>query len=316
LLSTINDYMDISLLASGNMEVKRKSIDLHPILHQLYDQFQPQCAHKKLGLLLEIPGSTERLTLQSDAGLFQKILQHLLDNAVKFTYQGEITFGYKVQPGAYEFYVKDTGIGISKESLSLIFESFVQEELSPTRGYEGNGLGLSIARGLVILFGGQMRVESDKGIGSTFFFTIPQEGMIEEVAMPEAINIEVLVQASRVVLIAEDDESNKQFMEAVLRKTGVTLLIAHNGKEAVDLCREHPEISLVWMDLKMPVMDGFEATRLIKTFRKDLPIIALTAFNLSSDEKKAREAGCDDYLSKPVDTEVLLGKLKRYGLST
>jgi CheY-like chemotaxis protein len=138
--------------------------------------------------------------------------------------------------------------------------------------------------------------------------------MKEEVAMPEAIRTEVPVLGSPVVLVAEDDMSNVQFIEAVLRKTDVTLLVANNGKEAVDLCREHPEISLVLMDLKMPVMDGLEATREIKSFRKSLPIIALTAFALSGDEKKAREAGCDDYTSKPVSREELLEKLKQYGI--
>jgi len=328
LLDTITSYMDISMIASGNMEVKRKPFDLHKILNQLYDQFQPLCAVKNLGLHLKTPAKTKGITLHADAELFQKILTNLLDNAAKFTHQGMIIFGYEIQstvttgltaeesgnPVALEFYIKDTGIGISRESLSMIFDSFKQEELCPTRGHEGSGLGLTIAQGLVQLLGGKIRVESAKDKGSTFFFTIPTEGMKEEVEMPEAIRTEGAVLGSPVVLVAEDDMSNVQFIEAVLRKTAVTLLVANNGKEAVDLCRVHPEISLVLMDLKMPVMDGLEATREIKSFRKNLPIIALTAFALSGDEKKAQEAGCDDYTSKPVSRKELLEKLQQYGI--
>ena len=148
----------------------------------------------------------------------------------------------------------------------------------------------------------------------TFFFTIPSEGMKEEVAMPKAIRTEVPVLGSPVVLVAEDDISNVQFIEAVLRKTAVTLLVANNGQEAVEQCRAHPEISLVLMDIKMPVMDGLEATQEIKSFRKDLPIIAITAFAMNGDETRASEAGCDDYLAKPVSMELLFEKLQQYGI--
>jgi len=264
---------------------------------------------------LEISDKTKKITLHSDTELFQKILSHLLDNAVKFTSQGEITFGYAILTGAIEFYVKDTGIGISHESNTLIFESFKQEELSPTRGHEGSGLGLSIAQGLVRLLGGEMRVDSIKGSGSTFFFTLPYDGMKKEDVMSEAVNMEVNVHDNPVVLIAEDDEPNFQLLKAVLKKSAITALSANNGKEAVSRCREHPEISLVLMDIKMPVLDGLDATREIKSFRKDLPIIALTAFAMSGDEKRVREAGCDDYIAKPFDISILLEKLKRYGLS-
>jgi len=328
LLDTITSYMDISMIASGNMEVNRKPFDLHKILNQLYDQFQPLCTVKNIGLHLKTPAKTRDITLHTDAELFQKVLTHLLDNATKFTNQGKITFGYEIQsagttglpteksgsPVALEFYASDTGIGISKESLSMIFDSFNQEELCPTRGHEGSGLGLSIAQGLVRLLGGEIRVESRKDKGSTFFFTIPTKGMKEEVAIPEVICSEVPVLGSPVILFAEDEMSNVKFIEAVLRKTAIILLLANNGQEAVEQCRAHPEISLVLMDIKMPVMDGLEATREIKSFRKSLPIIALTAFAMSGDDKRAYEAGCDDYLSKPISIESLFEKLKQYGI--
>jgi CheY-like chemotaxis protein len=328
LLDTITSYMDISMIASGNMEVKRKPFDLHKILNQLYDQFQPLCTVKNIGLHLNTPAKIKGITIQTDAALFQKILTNLLDNAAKFTHQGKIIFGYEIpsavttglpakesgNPVALEFYVKDTGIGISREYLSIIFDSFNQEELCPTRGHEGSGLGLTIAQGLVRLLGGEIRVVSAKDKGSTFFFTIPSEGMKEEGTIPEAISTKVSDLGSPVILVAEDDMSNVQFIEVVLRKTAITLLVANNGQEAVEQCRAHPGISLVLMDIKMPVMDGLEATREIKSFRKDLPIIAITAFAMNGDETRASEAGCDDYLSKPVSLEKLFEKLKQHGI--
>ncbi len=328
LLDTITSYMDISMIASGNMEVIRKSTDLNRLLHELYEKFQPLAAIKNLELHLEIPAKSNDIIFYTDAELFQKILTHLLDNAAKFTHQGKIIFGYEIRStgmtgppteksgnhAELEFYVKDTGIGISRESLSIIFESFKQEELSPTKGYEGSGLGLSIVQGLVRLLGGKIRVESAKGKGSSFFFTIPFEGANEQVVIAEPNFIKATKQSNPVVLVAEDDMSNVQFIEAVLRKTAVTLLVANNGQEAVEQCHAHPEISLVLMDIKMPVMDGLEATREIKSFRKDLPIIAITAFAMNGDETRASEAGCDDYLAKPVSMELLFEKLKQYGI--
>ncbi|TSA25291.1 MAG: response regulator, partial [Bacteroidetes bacterium] len=314
LLGTISNYMDISLIASGTMEVNRKSMDLHPMLHHLRDQFQPLCAGKSLELHLKIPGKTEPITLLSDEELLLKVLSHLLDNAFKFTAKGEITFGYVNKPWVLEFFVKDTGSGIRKEAQTRIFESFAQEELLNTRGHEGSGLGLSIAQKLIQLLGGKMRVESEKGIGSTFFFTLPWEetetGIITKTeGKQKALSVE-----NQVILIAEDEESNLLFLQTILRKTAITVLLAGNGKEAVDVCREHPEVSLVLMDLRMPVMDGLEATREIKTFRKNLPIIAITAYAMSGDEKKALDAGCDDYLSKPVSREELMEKIKQFGV--
>jgi len=314
LLSTINNYMDISLIASGNMEMKCKSFDLHPVLHQLCEDFQPLCTIKNLELHLQIPGKAKPIKLLADAELFGKALSHLLDNAVKFTKKGKITFGYSEQPGALEFFVKDTGTGIRKEAQSRIFESFMQEELSHIRGYEGSGLGLSIAQGIIQLLNGDMRLKSEKGVGSTFSFTIPYEGAKEEVSKPESVIAEVPVHGNPVILVAEDDESNLFYLETILEKTGVGFIPVMNGKEAVAQCRKHPEISLVLMDLKMPVMDGFEAAREIKSFRNTLTIIALTAFAMRGDEMKALEAGCDDYLAKPVDKNSLMNVLGKYGL--
>lgn len=334
LLKTITDYMDISLIASGNMEVALIPINLQSIFHILFDKFQPLCANKNLRLKLEIPNETEGFMLFSDLALFQKIMTHLLDNAIKFTTEGEITFGYVLTSSTtaagsitqtdctvgersrtpeLEFFVKDTGVGIKPEAISLIFESFKQEELSHIRGHEGSGLGLSIAKGLVQLLGGQIHVTSIKGAGSRFSFTMP-DSKIQLSVKPEVKTNNLPYLDKPVILIAEDDESNLFYLEAILKEKLVSIISAINGKEAVDQCRQHPEISLVLMDIKMPVMDGLEATREIKLFRRDLPIIACTAFALSGDTKMLLDAGCDDYVSKPVNKKILLGKLEKYGV--
>ena len=315
LLSTVTNYMDISLIVSGTMEAKMKRFNLQQFLHQIRDQFDLLCTEKNIKMQLEIPPESDTVSLYSDQELLRKIISHLLDNAVKFTSKGGVGFGYRILAGTLEFYVKDTGIGINKESGSLIFETFVQEELTTSRAYEGSGLGLSIAKGLVQLLGGDMRIESEKGRGSAVFFTIPYQEVNKEDHVPEAIPADASDQRNPVILIAEDDESTLLFIQAVFRKTPVNLIAVDNGIDAVQHCREHPEISLVIMDIKMPLMDGLEATRQIKSFRRDLPIIALTAFAMSGDEKKAMDAGCDDYIAKPVAIDLLLKKLKKYGLS-
>jgi len=315
LLNTITSYMDISLIVSGTMEVKRKMFNLSQALHQLRDHFLLLCLDKNIVLHLEIPLNTQILEINSDQELLRKIISHLLDNAVKFTSKGEVRFGYSVKEEALQFYVTDTGIGISKEFSSEIFESFVQEEVTHSRGYEGSGLGLSIAKGLVQLLGGEMQIKSEKGKGSTVFFSIPHHGLNSTVPVFEAIPAKVREQRNPLILIAEDDEATLLFIKAVFRKAPLNLMIVDNGRDAVQRCREHPEITLIIMDIKMPLMDGLEATRKIKSFRSDLPIIAITAFAMRGDEKRALDAGCDDYIAKPVAIDLLLKKLKKFGLS-
>lgn len=326
LLSTITNYMDISLIASGNMELHRNSIDPYFLFHHLYSQFQPFCDNKNLVLQLSIPDKAEGIVFYSDEGLLIKIMSHLLNNAIKFTFQGEITFGYTIkqpdrkasatlvgQATEIGFFVRDTGIGIRQEALSMVFESFKQEEFSYNRGFEGSGLGLSIAQGLVQLLGGEIHLESVKGSGSYFSFSLPFNGVPVGIDTEETVN-KPFIHDKPVILIAEDDEANLFYLETILKKKHISVISAINGQEAVDKCREHPEISLVLMDIKMPVMNGLQAASEIKKFHKELTIIACTAFGMSGDEKNALQAGCDDYLTKPLSRATLIGKLKKYGV--
>lgn len=314
LINTITNYIDISMLASRNMEITRKSVDPVNLLNLLYQKVQPVCREMNLGFFLDLPDSSDQILLNTDAELLRKALGHLLDNAVKFTHQGEIRMGFVLHDNGMEFFIRDTGVGISEDARERVFQTFAQEELSLTRGYEGSGLGLSIADGIVRLLGGSIRLVSEKGQGSHFSFCLPvQPADPSIITEPERVVIKPSG-IKPVILVAEDDESNMLFMRSVLSRIAVDLLTASTGLEAVEHCKTNPAINIMLMDLKMPEMDGYEATKTIKAFRPELPVIAVTAFAMSGDRKRAFDAGCDDYLAKPVTIESLYEKLKKFGL--
>jgi len=235
-----------------------------------------------------------------------KIFSHLLDNAIKFTKEGEISVNFSNRAGSYLFSVSDTGIGISQNSLSQIFDIFTQADTSSSRNYEGSGLGLSIAKGFVKQLGGEIWVESESGKGSTFFFTIPKKlknkDNMDTVGNPEKAS----PPKQYTILVAEDDESNYKYIEIVLKKSDFKVVRASNGFETIEICKSNPEISLVLTDMKMPGMDGLEATREIRKFLPHLPIVALSAFISIQDKNTALEAGCNDYIVKPVNKTKLI----------
>jgi PAS domain S-box-containing protein len=306
LQQTITDIMDISELKAGSIIPNIGDVYIGLVMNHFLDKLKLLCAKKNILVTLDLAAEHEDIILRTDEELLSKTLAHLLSNAEKFTKSGRITFGYSVKNQWVEFFVKDTGKGIEADKLKTVFDPFMQEDISITRGYEGNGLGLSIARGIAELLGGKLWVESKKGAGSTFFFTLPL------VTGSPALNPEIETEtphargsAKPLILIAEDDEANAELMDVVIQKSGFSTLLAINGRKAVELCHQYPEISLVIMDIKMPVMNGLEATALIKEFRPDLPVVAITAHAQTGDRHRMLEAGCDDYLAKPVDINAL-----------
>ena len=233
---------------------------------------------------------------------------------IKFTYEGEIHFGFKLKKDYIDFYVKDTGIGISEEKLSHIFGRFVKLNSF----VQGTGLGLAICQMIVEKMGGAITVESELHEGSTFRFTIPydmynkQEKFKKNAEREQHLKVAIKSLQLRTLLVAEDVDSNFLLMNTVLGKK-YKLIRARDGREAVDMYKEnHPD--LIFMDIKMPYMDGLEATRLIRGYSKDIPIIALTAFAFESDRERAIEAGCNDYLTKPVSQEAIEKILDKYSL--
>ena len=317
LLNTITDYMDMSLIVSNNVNVQYESIKFSEIISQLSKDFQNACIIKNLNFNIFCDEKTKNAVFRSDPALLEKIINHMVDNAIKFTKEGSISINFNIEQSQLDFYIKDTGIGISKESQEKIFDVYTQESTSTTRGYEGSGLGLSIVNGLLKILGGKIRVESEKGAGAEFYITIPINNEnkpgknADKNTLPSTTDDNKLP----IILIVEDDFVNYTLFEAILEPHASQIFYARNGLEAIEICQLHPEISIVLMDVKMPVMNGLEATKEIKTFRKDLPVIALTAYAMSGDEHKMYEAGCDGYIPKPAKAKDILEKIANLGFS-
>ncbi|MBC8005028.1 MAG: response regulator [Verrucomicrobia bacterium] len=316
LINTVTNFLDISLLTSGNQLVYKKEIELKSLMEQTIEKFKGSCLTKKLTLSLEIPEDEQEIRIITDKDILEKILYQLIDNAIKFTSEGSITLGYKTNDDEMLFFVRDTGIGIQPESQKQIFESFMQENTANTRGYEGSGLGLPIAKGFVELLGGRIWLDSEKGIGTTFYFFIPLEQKIGSGKAKSPEDTSTHTRHKQTVLVAEDDETNFFYINILLKNASINILHAWNGIEAVELCRDHSEVELVLMDLKMPEMDGFEATMHIKAFRPDLPVIAVSAYMSSEDKHRAIIAGCDEFITKPIRKELLLKKVEENGRLT
>lgn len=313
LINIITNFMDISLLNSGNQKVFKKEININRLLNEVSGNFADVCASKNLKINLEPERTSYNPVITSDRELLHKIFVNLIDNAVKFTLAGTITIGYKLEEQHILFFIKDTGIGISEEDQKVIFDIFHQVDFSNTRGYEGSGLGLAIAKGLVILLEGKIWVESQKGQGSSFFFSIPlKENNQKDLIKPA--NDQPHATTRQTILIAEDDDINFHFLSVILKDPLIKIIHAKNGNEAIEICQNHPEIKLVLMDLKMPETDGFEATRQIKTQNKDLPVIAITAYSGNEEKQKALLAGCDDIITKPVKRDFLIKKMVECGI--
>jgi signal transduction histidine kinase len=313
LLNTITDYMDISLIVSGSMTLHKKQVNIPLLMNQLYLKFQSRCKSANLELIEQIPTDSKELYLHCDNNMLEKSLSHLIDNAIKFTPWGRVVFGFRIIDKEFQFFVKDTGSGIDPDVQEKIFDYFRQEEISTTRGYEGSGLGLSITKGMVELMGGKIEIASEKGKGSTFTIFLQAEERItgnSGITKSENSNNEPV--NSPLILITDDDEISSYFHKTILKRASYKYLTAKNGMEAIELCRENPSISLVLMDLKMPIMDGLEATQKIKEFRRTLPVIGVSAYAMTGDKERALSAGCDDYITKPISSELLLDIIKKY----
>lgn len=312
LVDTITDYMDISLLVSGSMNVNKRDLKLSEFINGIFDEYKEIFNSKGINFSYVLPDEMKNFTLFSDHELLTKIMSHLLSNAYKFTKKGEVVFGLTDKRGRIEFFVSDTGIGIAKQNLSIIFENFSQESEGISRNYEGNGLGLSIVKGAVELLGGSINVVSEKDKGTELSFTIDSDDWKrsqEKNKLSDSISITKMPD----VLIVEDDDINMYFLETTVKALNCKYKTATNGLEAVKVCKLDEGINLVLMDIKLPIMDGYTATAEIKKIRPDVVVIAVTAHAMAGDESKALESGCDGYLSKPITRGSLTNKIKEMG---
>lgn len=313
LLAIINDLIDISKIESNQITLSPSEININEILNEQFLLFKPKADSLRLQLSFSMELSNAQSQIIADGTRLRQILSNLLGNAFKFTPNGFVSFGYSLKGDMLEFYVEDSGIGVPQNMLQQIFDRFRQVETDITRIAGGTGLGLAISKALVNKMGGEISVKSELNAGSTFYFTIPYYK--SDFKKQEELRLQTnsaIGNRKLKILIAEDNEVNYYYLKELLLEVNASLTWVVNGKEAVDLVREQSSFDIVLMDIKMPVMDGYEATREIKKIRKDLPIIAQTAYAMKSDMDMAKEAGCDEYITKPINREAFLNIITKY----
>ncbi len=314
LLSIINDLIDISRIESNQVTITPVETNINLLLTEVYLSFELTAANQGLKLALTHTLSELDTFILVDKGRLKQVITNLLSNSFKFTLDGNITFGCTIKDTFIEFFVKDTGIGIQQKDQQLIFDRFTQVETEISRQFGGTGLGLSISRSLVTLMGGTMWLESEIGKGTTFLFTIPllraNNRMNTHTDMSN-IPHELVVNSDKNVLIVDDDLVNRLLLVELLDNPRINLLHAKNGAEAVNLV-DSGSIDLVLMDIKMPVMDGIEATKMIRKNGGEMPIVAQSAYAQTLDIVRALEAGCTDYVTKPIDANDLFAKLNPF----
>jgi len=315
MLNIINDIIDISKIESGLMEINLKESNINEKVEYIYNFFKPEAERKGMNLFVKKSDHLHPVIIITDQEKLYAILTNLVKNAIKYTRQGFIEIGFGIKGNNLEFFVKDTGIGIPPNRQKAVFERFIQADISDKQAYQGAGLGLSIAKAYVELLGGKIWMDSVESMGTTFYFTLPfvaATTLETDLKQNEVVAESVNQGKSLKILIVEDDETSERLMEIGVGNLARHIFKARTGAEAVRICHEHPDLDLVMMDLQMPVMDGFDATRQIRAFNRDVIIIAQTAFAFASDRKKAIEAGCNDYIAKPVLKEELHSVIEKY----
>ncbi len=310
LLSIITDIMSMATVDAGQEKIRESEVNINDLCMLVYDQFVDKADDRKVSIDFTSKISDKDAEIITDGTKLQQVISNLVGNAVKYTHEGSIKFGYTIKKRHIRFFVEDTGIGIPKEMHQEIFKRFRQAVTSKSKVYGGSGLGLSIAKAYVEIMGGRIWLESEPGIGSRFFFTIPlkrqaEKGLPGEESRGSAVNYD----KKRTIMIAEDEDLNYLLLSEFLKDINVEVCRAANGDEAVDICSSDRQVDLILMDIKMPVMDGHEATRKIREFNYKIPIIAQTAYISGQDKESAFESGCNDFLSKPFKKEELIMKV-------
>jgi PAS domain S-box-containing protein len=316
LLSLVEDVFDTTMIETGQIKIINEIIDIIPVLKEVRNIIYGESLRENktgIEIILNIDQAINKKFLLTDSRRLKQALINLLRNAVKFTQEGYIEFGYteidKDDKKYLQFYVKDTGIGIDIKYHDVIFNIFRQIDNSNTRKYGGTGIGLSIAKKIVNMLGGEIWVESDPGKGSVTIPSLTEEEQKEFVTL----NLETENNfTGKTILIAEDDALSFEFLRLVFKNMNIRVLWAKNGNEVINHCENDPSINLVLMDLKMPQLNGFEATRRLKKIRPELPVIAQTAYATMADKEEALKSGCNEYLSKPLQILQLKNLINKY----
>lgn len=311
LLELIDNVIHLSRLQSEKMSVNSISFKPTKLITDVCRMFNLQCINKGIEIVVRTPGRYNELIMQSDADKITQVLTNLVSNAVKYTPTGRVEVGFDLHHGTVEFYVKDTGFGVPEQEQQQIFEAFYRSDHVISAAISGNGLGLSIARELVTLLGGKLGVNSGTDKGSHFYFTIPfvpSELEILEKSVPQPVKIKL---KDFILLVADDEPVNFQYLKILLKDKVKRIDHALNGEEAVELASKS-RYDLILMDLKMPVMGGIEATKILKKQFPELPIVAQTAYSMPEDREYALQSGCDEFISKPIKKEKLMEIINKY----
>jgi PAS domain S-box-containing protein len=317
MLDTVNDLIDISKIETGQVKLDESEINLKERLENLYEFFSPQAEDKNLQFTLKDSVPLEFAMVRTDRSKLDSILTNLIKNAIKFTEKGKIEVGCRQKEKYLEFYVTDTGIGVPPGRQAAIFNRFEQADTLQAKSFQGAGLGLAIAKAYVEMLGGEIRLESEEGQGSAFYFTLPliSAGALSD-KLPERKTLKrtgIPYLGGKRILVAEDDFYSREMITHLLMKTEATLLVAGDGMGAVEEFQKgQHNIDLVLLDIQLPEMNGFEVLRILRAINPDLPVIAQTAYAMLEDIRKFREAGFTGYITKPISQENLYSILYRH----
>ena len=319
LLAIINDVLDIAKIEAGQIKIVEGNCKLDNLLIETKNLFDDYLLRKNkdVKIILDEKSLGKNIIISIDSIRFQQILNNLLSNAIKFTEKGYVKFGYEFVGDSYlKFFVEDSGIGIQKDKQELIFDRFRQADEDYTKVHGGAGLGLSISKSLVRLMGGEIWLDSEPEKGSTFWFTLPySKGVDVTTDMTKLKGLDLKQQNllnGKKILVVEDEVLNFRFLKDYLEKSGASIVFAENGQDALSIFNSLDKPDLILMDIKMPVMDGLETTREIRRSNNNIPIIAVTAFAQEDDKNKCLLAGCNDFISKPINLNDLIFKILKY----
>lgn len=310
MLNTVNDIIEISKIETGQVNLNLSELNIIDHISNLHKFFNLEAEEKGLTLLMENKLSADEMTIMSDKGKLDSIITNLVKNAIKFTNDGSIIIGCRRVEDVIEIKVKDSGIGIPHHRLAAIFNRFEQADIEDRQVHEGSGLGLAIVKSYIDMLGGKIWVESEENKGSTFFFTFKYNPVTHKTTTDKSVNEYVEKSKKGLkLLIVEDDETSSLYLSLILKDVFENIQIAESGDKAISICESDSDLDLILMDIKLPGMNGLETTRRIREFNKKVKIIAQTAHALEGDLEKALQAGCNDYISKPIVKEVLFEKI-------
>lgn len=315
LMNTVNDIIEVSKVEAGISTVELKETDINQMIRDLVGFFEPEAENKDLTLTLDqqLPESSK--TIFTDESKLESIITNFIKNAIKYTDTGQIHVGCSLKEDNLEFYVKDTGVGVPPHRQEAIFNRFEQADIADKRAFQGSGLGLALIKSYVEMLEGKIDLESVEGEGSTFYVTLPfkpAEAPIQPSDIDQGTTLEDIYKEINAynqyfkILVAEDDQASFLVLSKLLKKIKCEIFHAATGTETVEKCRQNPDLDLIMMDIKMPGIDGYEATHKIREFNSSVYIVAQTAYALKGDEENSLESGIDDYITKPVQEKALM----------